>query len=74
MYRKTELASRYSFAVEMAETWFKKLDEMGPKVRKELQNALDGQTLVGEYIGSDDHQHLVKYSRVTLIFYAIVDN
>ena len=29
---------------------------------------------MGEYIGSDDHQHLVKYSRVTLIFYAIVGN
>ena len=58
----------------MAETWFKKLDEMGGKVRQELEKELAGQTLVGEYIGSDDHQHLVKYSRVTLIFYAIVDN
>lgn len=33
-----------------------------------------GHTLVGEYIGNQDYQHLVKYSRVTLIFYAIVDN
>ena len=31
-------------------------------------------TLVGEYIGSQDHQHLVMYTRVSLIFYAIVDN
>ena len=31
-------------------------------------------TLVGEYVGSDEHQHLVKYSRVTIIFYAIVEN
>ena len=31
-------------------------------------------TLIGEYVGSQDHQHLVKYSRVTIIFYAIVDN
>ena len=30
--------------------------------------------MVGEYVGSQDHQHLVKYSRVTIIFYAAVDN
>jgi hypothetical protein len=30
--------------------------------------------MIGEYIGSQEHQHLVKYSRVTIIFYAIVDN
>ena len=30
--------------------------------------------MVGEYIGSQEHQHLVKYSRVTIIFYAIVEN
>jgi len=30
--------------------------------------------MVGEYIGSQEHQHLVKYSRVTIIFYAIIDN
>ena len=31
-------------------------------------------TLIGEYIGSPYHQHLVKYSRISLIFYAIVQN
>ena len=31
-------------------------------------------TLVGEYIGSQEHQHFVRYSRVTIIFYAIVEN
>lgn len=30
--------------------------------------------MIGEYIGSQEHQHLVKYSRVTLIFYAVVSN
>lgn len=30
--------------------------------------------MIGEYIGSQDYQHLVKYSRVSIIFYAIVDN
>lgn len=31
-------------------------------------------TLVGEYVGSQEHQHLVLYSRVTILFYAVVDN
>ena len=39
-----------------------------------MQEACSERTFVGEYIGSDAHQHLVKYSRVTLIFYAVVDN
>jgi len=31
-------------------------------------------SLIGEYVGHQDHQHLVKYSRTTIIFYAAVDN
>ena len=30
--------------------------------------------MVGEHIGNQKFQHLIKYSRQTLIFYAIVDN
>ena len=40
----------------------------------EIREACNERTLVGEYIGSQEHQHLVKYSRVTIIFYAVVDN
>lgn len=29
---------------------------------------------MGEYIGRASHEHMVKYSRVSLIFYAVVDN
>jgi hypothetical protein len=68
--------SRFGFAREMANVWFTQLQEMTEKginvdvLKEELKNM----TLVGEYIGSQDHQHLVMYSRVSLIFYAIVDN
>lgn len=58
----------------MAHVWFDQLatlEKRGVK-RSELENDLDGNTLIGEYIGSQEHQHLVKYSRVTLIFYAVV--
>jgi len=39
-----------------------------------LKKDLDGNTMIGEYIGSDEHQHLVKYSRKSIIFYAVVGN
>lgn len=58
----------------MANVWFDKLESMKKKDQEDLMEACNERTLVGEYIGSVDHQHLVKYSRVTIIFYAVVDN
>ena len=60
----------------MAHVWFSQLSAMEKKGLKisDLKRDLEGNTLIGEYIGSQEHQHLVKYSRVTLIFYAIVSN
>jgi hypothetical protein len=67
---------RYSFAREMAHVWFDKLKELEGKGHQleQLKKDLNSMTLVGEYVGSQEHQHLVKYSRVTIIFYAMVDN
>ena len=39
-----------------------------------LKNEIKNCTLIGEYVGSQNHQHLVLYSRVTILFYAVVDN
>lgn len=60
----------------MAHVWFDQLASLEKKgvSMAELKQDLGGSTLIGEYIGSQDHQHLVKYSRVTLIFYAVVQN
>ena len=58
----------------MADAWFTKLDQMPENMRQDLTKTLIGHTMIGEYIGSQDYQHLVKYSRVSIIFYAIVDN
>lgn len=33
-----------------------------------------GRTIVGEYCGNPDFQHLVKYGDVTIYFYAVVEN
>jgi len=60
----------------MAEVWFEKIASMekdGADIAA-FQEDLKGVTLVGEYVGHQEHQHLVKYSRVSLIFYAVVDN
>lgn len=65
---------RYAFAQEMARAWFKMTKKMSKEQLRKLQEDMDGHTLIGEYIGSQEHQHLVKYSRVTIIFYAVVDN
>lgn len=61
----------------MAHVWFDKIEAMQksePQKLNELKGHLSHNTLIGEYIGSADHQHLVKYSRVTIIFYAVVSN
>jgi hypothetical protein len=65
---------RYKFAKLISSVWFDKLSTMSEELVKEIKRKLDGKTLVGEYIGSQENQHLVKYSRVSIIFYAIVDN
>ena len=73
----TYKSDRFVFAKEMAHVWFDYLEDLEADDKagfKSLKEDLDGVTMVGEYIGSQDHQHLVKYSRVTLIWYAVVSN
>ena len=59
----------------MAEVWFNKLDELKEQnLFKDLKKDLTNRTIVGEYVNSITHQHMVKYNRVTMMFYAVVDN
>lgn len=30
--------------------------------------------MIGEYVGNQKYQHLVKYEKTTILFYAIVEN
>jgi hypothetical protein len=39
-----------------------------------LRKVLGDHTLVCEYVGHEDHQHLVKYAKPALLFYAMVTN
>lgn len=64
---------RYGFALLMAQNWFEMLKDKSKAQINELKEDLTGRTLVGEYCGNPEYQHLVKYSEITIFFYAIVE-
>ena len=65
---------RYSYAVMFARCWFALISELKKKDLENLKQDFANRTYVGEYIGNPACQHLVKYSRETIVFYAVVDN
>ncbi len=67
-------AMRYSYAVMFAKCWFALISEFKKKDLENLKQDFANRTYVGEYIGNQACQHLVKYSRETIVFYAVVDN
>jgi len=54
-------------------TWFDTLNSQNISIEL-LKEDLKNKTLVGEYCGNPNHQHLIKYEKPTLFFYAIVDH
>lgn len=74
-YKGDPKTNRYSYALEIAETWFKILEKMllTNKI-EQIQEYFADKTFVGEYVGNQNHQHLIRYSTATILFYAIVDN
>ena len=61
--------------MKIAHCWYNYLTELKDEAKiLELKKDLSNRTLVGEYIGNPEHQHMVLYNRETLIFYAVVDN
>lgn len=53
---------RYGFAILMAQTWFKILEGLNKDQIQALKQDLAGKTMIGEYCGNPDYQHLVKYA------------
>ena len=45
-------SDRFVFAKEMGHVWFDIIESMQPDMLKQLKQDLDGNTLIGEYIGS----------------------
>lgn len=65
---------RYGFAALIARTWFDLIAGFKKDQLQELKQDLTGKTLVGEYCGNPDYQHLVKYGEITIFFYALVEH
>ena len=59
-------------AIEIAETWLRMLKEI--QSVDDLKNMIGDKTLLGEYIGSKEHSHLVDYGAKSIVFYAYVEN
>ena len=56
---KKYTAERFGFACEMAHVWFDKLRDIektgGKEAIKDIKKDIGGNSLIGEYIGSDEH-------------------
>ena len=64
---------RFSFAKLMAITFFKKVSKLTPEKMKQLKEFLAEYTMVGEYCGNPEFQHLVKYYEIDLEIFAFVN-
>ena len=75
--RDLELYSqdRYYFARLIGEVWFKIVKRLTDEGKiEDLKKEMNGRTFVGEYCGNQEHQHLVKYKDICILFVAVVDN
>ena len=74
--KKTQekIPTRYSFAHKIGHCWFDILDNFTTEEINKIKNYLDGKTFVGEYVGNQYHQHLIRYMKHTILFFGIVIN
>ena len=64
---------RFSFARLMAKAFFRKLQKLSPERLAQLKELMSKLTMVGEYCGNPEFQHLVMYDRIDLQVFAFVD-
>lgn len=62
---------KFSFAYLIGIAWFDIIKKV--KDVKNLKEFLKKHTLIGEYIGNQNHQHLIRYVEHTIHFYSIVE-
>lgn len=62
---------RYDFAKKISRKWMKILEKMEESVLNKMKSFLQEHTLIGEYCGNENMQHLVKYEEEKLFFYSI---
>ena len=70
--KKEKNYTRFSFVKLIANEWFNIVEKI--KHIKGLKKTLSNKTLVGEYCGNSEHQHLIKYNEISIYFYCLVEN
>lgn len=70
--KNKKINDRFAFAKLILSEWFNLLDKI-PDIET-LKKDLENKTLVGEYCGNQEFQHLIKYNEISIYFYALVDN
>lgn len=67
---------RFEHAKIIAHAWFKILERIKNKGANisEMKYFLKTHTMIGEYVGDPDNQHVYYYSEIDILFFAIVNN
>ena len=73
-FTKSGKPTRYSFAYIIGQCWFDILKNFKKEEINKIKDYLDGKTFVGEYVGNQYHQHLIRYMKHTILFFGIVVN
>ena len=71
---KERKPTRYSFAYKIGQCWFDILENFTNEEINKIKEYLNGKTFVGEYVGNQYHQHLIRYMKHTILFFGIVIN
>jgi len=45
----------------IAEVWFKHLNSLSSELQEQIKVECNNKTLIGEYVGNNEYQHLVGY-------------
>lgn len=63
---------RYQHAHAIGICWFEILEGQSKERVNQLKEYLNDYTFIGEYIGNQYYQHLVRYTQHTILFYSII--
>ena len=74
IYKNEKNPTRYSFAYKIGQCWFDILENFKKEEINKIKEYLNGKTFVGEYVGNQYHQHLIRYMKHTILFFGIVIN
>lgn len=65
---------RFNFAKMIGSAWFSMIKNFTEAELVNLKRGLTGFTMVGEYVGNPDCQHIIKYNNISIEFFSLVEN